>query len=210
MKGILPCCIINLPVRITHTLYNADKRENGLLCNNYCNKTLGIRTIVFGNSTVVPLLTCSKHVCAFILKKELRPKPKQYSCAVWGLLLQTKGQHAGMKLTFIEVWLTEKTDGKSQVNNVVRFFCCCSFSVCTACSSKCSRSVQHKHSSPVFPQQHRWKTNNLLKMINLVVIFIKEGLRSVPPLRQGSLKRQTQERRSRKTKLKLYNIIIDL
>lgn len=71
MKGILPCCIINLPVRITHTLYNADKRENGLLCNNYCNKTLGIRTIVFGNSTVVPLLTCSKHVCAFILKKEL-------------------------------------------------------------------------------------------------------------------------------------------
>lgn len=36
-------------------------------------------------------------------------------------------------------------------------------------------------------------------IMNLVVIFIKEGLRSVPPLRQGSLECQTQGRRSRKS-----------
>lgn len=40
IKGILPCCNINPPVRIRWAFYNAGKRENGLLNNNQSNKTL--------------------------------------------------------------------------------------------------------------------------------------------------------------------------
>lgn len=108
MKGILPCCNINLSVKISRAVYDAGKRENGLLYNNACNKNSWEQSGLERG----PLLLNQPAVSTFVLsfwRNNYNPSQTMQL------------QLTDMKLTFIKLWLTKETDGKSQVNNVVCF-----------------------------------------------------------------------------------------
>lgn len=199
MKGILPCCNINLSVKISRAVYDADKRENGLLYNNACNKNSWEQSGLERG----PLLLNQPAVSTFVLsfwRNNYNPSQTMQL------------QHTDMKLTFIKLWLTKETDGKSQVNNVVCFgffFCLYSmfikmFSLSTVQAFKSSFPTKGTDGKKTIFWEYEFIGGDFFCSFG-----IKEGLGS-GPLRQGSLKCQTQWRGTRKTWFKLNNIIIDL
>lgn len=189
MKEILPCCNINLPVRMRWAFYNDDLRENGLLSNNLSNKTLNNKQVW----TQYPFFFFFLSACY-----ELRTQPKQCCGFHTAGTALSEGYFFKQRVSVHETGfyrtMTHRKDGwekPSKQGGVVWVFV---FSLCKACSSKFSHSnpsiqVQFSHKGPDA------KTNKDLSGIwTSWWWYFGHSRGSVLPLRQGWVERQTQRR----------------